>query len=449
MVRKIFLAFVSVLLLASISFAYNANYRVYDSPTKKGDLLIYPIYVAQSGSETNIQVINTSDTYGVVAKLVVRSQKYSKELRDFLIYLTPNDEFNAKLYMNSDGRAHIVTKDDSRCMKYTENGVSVFTCADNSTDGWDIDLIDADCDDTFEIGYIEVVESWAVDLHLEKQWNGSVPKKTLYDAYWNNKIVNGVGQDVDDNETINSLTGSAEILIANYRLGYPATALAGVDNHQALTTQVETNVLEAGLNSPEEFEAALAKKGFNYPYYQNNGDVSIAIINFPTKLTVYDEDVCEVTGVQGPAFKQFANNDKAYEPEYVIGMYDLNERTTSHDNCSDYDYSPCEDNESLTSFPFEVNILPITAGLTTDMGWDRLTFVNNQHLPVTNGNAYNQTDNITYTGIPAISLLLQYHKGFPYFIEPSYDIVKPKYNGNEVWPFAPGDNVSVDGLDHY
>jgi len=77
-----------------------------------GDYLIAPVYYALGNWKTDIKVVNTNTTKAVVAKVVVRGGKASKELVDFAIYLTPGDVWTAKLYQE-DGKVYIESHDDS------------------------------------------------------------------------------------------------------------------------------------------------------------------------------------------------------------------------------------------------------------------------------------------------------------------------------------------------
>jgi len=78
-----------------------------------GDYLIAPVYYAAGNWKTDIKVVNTNTTRAVVAKVVVRGGKNSKELVDFAIYLSPGDVWDAKLYQDTDGNVYIESHDDS------------------------------------------------------------------------------------------------------------------------------------------------------------------------------------------------------------------------------------------------------------------------------------------------------------------------------------------------
>ncbi|MCD6388206.1 MAG: hypothetical protein J7L69_02255, partial [Desulfobulbaceae bacterium] len=127
---KIVVALLCLAFLAAPAMAQNASDHVYVSPNQKGDLLIYPAYFASEGIETNFAVINTSENCSVVAKVVVRSHKYSIEVLDFLIFLTPRDEFKATLKYEN-GKYWLISSDDSLCT--STNDFATYTCASVET----------------------------------------------------------------------------------------------------------------------------------------------------------------------------------------------------------------------------------------------------------------------------------------------------------------------------
>lgn len=88
----------SVVAAAAVTTSAFAGSNVNLSMTGKGDYLNYPAYYATTdGWATNIRVVNTNTTNAVVAKVVVREYKTSKELLDFPIYLSPGDVWTADL----------------------------------------------------------------------------------------------------------------------------------------------------------------------------------------------------------------------------------------------------------------------------------------------------------------------------------------------------------------
>jgi len=132
------------------------------APNAKGDVLIYPFYMAADGWETKIQVMNTSQAHSVVAKLVVRSFNHSQELLDFFIYLTPADVWTGTL-RNVNGAVRMQSCDDSTRNATGQWGNGTTVCMDRA-------LIGATCGtDSNVAGYVEIFEAW----HSDPSWIGS------------------------------------------------------------------------------------------------------------------------------------------------------------------------------------------------------------------------------------------------------------------------------------
>jgi len=102
-----------------VAIAKSANNKTADinkigfNQMKTANTLIFPAYFVGSGWETTVRVINTNDKKGVVAKVVLYDGKDSHEVRDFNIYLSPNDVWVGKIKVDSDGVAKVISTDDS------------------------------------------------------------------------------------------------------------------------------------------------------------------------------------------------------------------------------------------------------------------------------------------------------------------------------------------------
>ena len=74
--------------------------------------LIFPAYFAGDGWQSTLKIINTKDV-PVVAKVVLFDKENSKEVKDFNIYLSAKDVFEADIKVDSDGKVKIISEDDS------------------------------------------------------------------------------------------------------------------------------------------------------------------------------------------------------------------------------------------------------------------------------------------------------------------------------------------------
>jgi len=77
-----------------------------------GQVLIYPYYTVQNGFESYINLVNTTNQVKAV-KVRFLEGKNSKEVLDFNLYLSPNDEWSGKITTSTGGGAKIVSTDTS------------------------------------------------------------------------------------------------------------------------------------------------------------------------------------------------------------------------------------------------------------------------------------------------------------------------------------------------
>jgi len=133
--KKFFVSLAAVAALATSAMAYNVSELKFMNHTdinatdfnktigfnqkQTANALIFPAYFVGNGWESTIRVINTDSREGIVAKVVLYDGKDSHEVRDFNIYLSPNDVWVGKIKVDSDGVAKIISTDDSTPL---ENG---------------------------------------------------------------------------------------------------------------------------------------------------------------------------------------------------------------------------------------------------------------------------------------------------------------------------------------
>lgn len=382
---KLLLALMLVALVAAPAMANNLAKHVTVSPNDKGDMLIYPVYFAADGLDTNLAVINTSDTLSCVVKVVIRSHKYSQELLDFLIYLSPNDEF--KCTLSFDGSDYVMTStDDSLCVA-TGTNPTVYKLA-------------TPCDgvvDTAAYGYAEMFE--ATSFLLPKGSDGTVPKSAIIAAYAGTAAVAVA-------DTPNILTGFAELVFpgADYA-AYQATMFEDYDNTNILNVAVETILGNGADNNLCEVETTLSKNNLAIPYYDSADSVTLPLFTFPTKLS---RD-CTGTVALGDFF-QGAN----YNPAYTLQYYDLEEHTT----VATCPHSPCI--IQTTELPEEVNL--ILADSPYEEGWARASFAQNTACTDLAKN------NISYTGAPVMSLALELTSNGLSILPVAFDYANVTYN---------------------
>ena len=444
---KAFTIFLALTVMSSMAFAWDETEHVKLAPNGKGDLIIFPFYfTANGGWETKLTVVNTSTEYSVVAKVIVRSHYYSEELLDFLIYLTPADVWTGTMRNEGQG-ALIHSTDDSMLV-----AADTFASAANPVNKllFPPTCTDVSPFDSADFGYIEVVQSWYADLSndgyvtnfLENGERSERPVsktylKRVYDAWLTaNGPDNGVefgapGQPRDTNildHTINVLAASMEFqnpIIGGISSAMRATVFADYDTQSALDATEVTGIQTINArNTIGELEAALAKDDLAMEYVNRpeSGDISVHIVNFPTKISSFSTNTstfCRYIDGFGPFWDDptvpspdsFA--DSAYRClTYTSPIYDL-EENTQEPPPGDV-FSGGEEKVEEFSFCEEVNIL-VTSGFPAlfNEGWVNYNFVytGRDNNPTAFTPEAPGVGPFAYYGTPAIATIIKFVNG--------------------------------------
>ena len=194
-----------------------------------GDLLLFPFFYADSGIETKIRVVNTScPSWGVIAKVVIRSSACSEEMRDFLIVLSPCDVWTGTIKVNEKGDVVLVSTDDSVIVP----GTATTASEDNP---FVVSLKKPkNPDDTNNFGYIEVIALAKVNWN----WRNPATQQTfrsianangvtdlhvfawkLYNAF-NSRVYSGLAYCGAGTGNVNNDSFTGLILPISYTGGY-------------------------------------------------------------------------------------------------------------------------------------------------------------------------------------------------------------------------------------
>ena len=87
-----------------------------------GQALIYPYYSVRGGTQTTINVFNTSTTHAVAVKVRFREHQNSRDVLDFNLVLSPNDKWFANLNASAAGGVVLSTTDKSCTVPENING---------------------------------------------------------------------------------------------------------------------------------------------------------------------------------------------------------------------------------------------------------------------------------------------------------------------------------------
>lgn len=344
------------------------------APNGKGDLMVFPVWLATGGEfpiQTKFTIINTSLTDSLVAKIVFRSYVYSQELLDFLIYLSPTDMWVGTIEFGPNG-PRVVSADAS--------GPTLLPGQE---------LVDANCDgDSNEIGYVEVIEAWSANLGAPPVAKSAI--KTAYDA-------SAAFVPYAAGTTINSLAGSYLVSIPS--IGWEATDTAFVmkdyNNASWLNPAVETLIGKDALNTTQEVEAAFNKDNIAMAY--NSSDETggtLHVFTFPTKLSNALAPCSRTSRVSN----FFPTSGKV---NYGLKMFDNEERTTVDPSNP---FSP-QDPKTIT-MDDEVTFKAMPDGVF-DFGWALYTIAK---VGGTTGVTFTNQP-LSYTGVPVIPTIIDFKDG--------------------------------------
>ena len=270
------------LVMAGGALAFNYTDHVSVAPNGKGDLLVFPVYMAMGGAtpiETKFTIVNTSTTHSIVAKVVVRSFAYSKELLDFLIYLSPTDMWIGKLEYGPSG-PRMVSTDKSGPVLFPGQSLTAVTCTADSN----------------QFGYVEVIEAWSANLGLKSP----IEKSKISDAY----DASTAFTPYTGAQTVDMLSGSYQISIPTLS-GWEATdsafTMKSYDNTAYLNPAVETLIGATARNNIHEVEAGFNKDFVAMTFNSSAADgQSLHMFTFPTKIS--NAVTCTRVSTSGSAY---------------------------------------------------------------------------------------------------------------------------------------------------
>ena len=435
-----------VLLAAAPALALNADFHVKQAPNNNGDLLFFPFYGAMdTGYSTKLTVVNTSNEYSTVAKLVVRSRDWSEELIDFLIYLSPNDMWTGELVWVPNppsGRSQVtvISTDDSVITELAAPLLPVTQLAPmfaSPANPFEFRLFPVTCPgDTERIGYVEVIASragnCATNSLLCKDADGTVPKPRIYKWYHGPDSANPFGVAPDP-----FIEGPENILAGWMEFNRPMNAMTATmraetfadwHNISALTVADVSGIESPSLNTIAELEAAMAKSDIAMPYINYPGTKAIHVLNFPTKLstrnaTINADGTCNYNNGNdlSPYFYGFPRAE-----ELFTTVYDMQENTvtTTGDPISggDVDRRTIDrEVEYLATDKFDIPF---------EEGWVRYNF--GRTGLIKDGLTLSQ-NLIAYLGTPVFPAILQFNHGGLSLMKAAYD----------------DGSVRIDGMNQY
>lgn len=282
---------VSALLAGSV-FAANPTSRVTVGQNYYGDVLLGQIYHT-NGLTSRIQVINTSTTVAIVAKVVFRSAICSDEVLDFLIYLTPTDMWDAEIQLDDDNNVILVSTDDSVLQSPLFDWDSDNVCNPfkgkwaSETEPFKASFVKASATDTNKFGHFEIfgLAAYTASAPLKKDTLavtfGSIPGMP---AHTPPATGCAAGFNAMPLDVPNTLTGFMTLRTATNSAVLNMTALSNWNTFSitgaAAKVGFESTLADSVNNSVAEIEAALAKTEYAIPFDVSNPNyIDTVLIN--------------------------------------------------------------------------------------------------------------------------------------------------------------------------
>jgi len=372
MVKRLLLMLLVVVFMAPAAMALDVN------PGGKGDALIMGYYNARNAL-TYIRIVNTNPTKGIIGKLRFREGKNSEEVLDFVVCLSPGDEFSAILMDPGEGQPAVLYRgtdmiSDSDTTTVPGNWTSVYLRYSATGAASTVDV-----EDTKE-GYIEFI-AYSAYSGVE-----TLTSDECKDIVEGNSVE---GVTVED--ASNDLMATVEIVKYTDNLpifSYRATAIANTSDH------VITGVSATGADDPifhgilsnnspaqtiEDLNAILNKSAFYglYDLREDLGAKTDLVITFPTKK--------ETAAYAPTAYEDYFTEDGCVTVKFDV--YDDQENTITQE----IDFSPYT--VQTNSLCYEVNYLMVggvnsildtdlnTVSIQTgdfDFGWLKVYFDNDK-----------------------------------------------------------------------
>jgi hypothetical protein len=97
---------------AAAAVSMSASAQMYLNQEGTGEILIFPLYTAESGNVTNVNLVNTTANGKAVKVRIIEGQN-SQEVLDFNVYMSPADHFSFAISATEEGGGMIKTNDNT------------------------------------------------------------------------------------------------------------------------------------------------------------------------------------------------------------------------------------------------------------------------------------------------------------------------------------------------
>lgn len=222
----------SAVLLAGMGCGQDVAAVAVDESGTSAQVLIFPYYNVNNNFQTTFEIRNSKNDYKAV-KLRFRESKYSNDVLDFGIYMSPYDVFTLALVKDADGKARMLTTDRT-CTHPVIPSQGVQLKGDFYTHTNDVTTLE---------GYLEVIEMGVVEdgkplganntmyegiKHIPAGANGFVPKDcSVVSTAWKTGYFTQGGAYAD----VANFTIAGKTLAGFYSNELPDNPTPGIPDH--------------------------------------------------------------------------------------------------------------------------------------------------------------------------------------------------------------------------
>lgn len=381
MLKKRVVAALAAAMLAGTASAVSVN------PGSKGEVLIAPMVMVAGGWTSDIRLVNSDPNLSTVVKVVFHDRLFSREVLDFLVFLSPGDVWTATAKLNPDGTLGIDSTDDSSLVVQNRSDVNGSSCPNAAATNTGFVGFKATGDANGNFASKSIAPTVTNGMPLDTQFTyatvfqartytraalsaagtGPVSKAAILAKYSADCVAN----DADPTNAavigVNNVAPivSGDVALRNpsngNKLSLPMTALSNrynkdylrVGQYTAMGGQGNTDTLGSATKS--RVEDALWGTDFVVPFDLSEKRSTFATVTFPTKEEFYSR-------ATNFALSQYFSRT-GNRPFVNITARDESENTISTAAVLGCAFSPCQDaavpDESRLNY--ELNIMALTA----------------------------------------------------------------------------------------
>jgi hypothetical protein len=455
---------IAAAVIAAAGMGAQTAYAINEAPDGRGEWAYVPYYTVNNSLNTEFSLINTS-AHTLAVKVQFREGRYSRDVRDFHVYLSPYDMWSGTVTQGDNGGARVVSSDNSctapwlndlgdgtRDVQFTEQLVTGTVQNSSLTAEGYIAITVMGASPS---GIENVTDSVA---YLAKHVNGVPRNCGAIVSTWGKAIAGGQGEPSDAiskqfGEPVNALAVTAKIvdpnsgnstevpttMMGNYfnPLGVDGAALSSLGTNvvgvpfselpnESTTSPAVANYMDGTgprsisyTDGIDAFAGALMRTAVSNVYNTQGANTTEYVITFPVKAEYVAYDSSNTVVAVLPPYNPAPDSGVPLGAPQIANSYTDNEEWAGVSVCTtcDVEFSPPPPATVIptSSLPNEVNVMRVNgsdalrSGLTVDA-----TFADDNGNELEHGwSSTIFTDSVGLVGTDLDSGLSVMQDGFP------------------------------------